>query len=258
MGELDRSLKSHKGENGKVGVIGGSIDFSGAPALSAQASLRTGSDLVKVLTSDTVKDVVRGYSENLVVDGYDSKYFGKKSMQKAERMEEWSDVLVVGPGLSCARQDLLEQFMEESETPLVIDAEAIQTAVRSDISNAVLTPHEGEAELIRNRYGTIEEFIELKEDLVVLLKGSTDKIYSSEGVEKVSTGHPGMTVGGTGDVLTGIIAGLISQGVGKKEAAIKAAEINGTTGEKAAEEYGNGLLATDLLDKIPKTLFLND
>jgi len=255
---MERKTNSHKGENGKVGIIGGSIDYSGAPALSAQASMRTGSDLVKVLTSDSVKDVVRGYSENLIVDGYDSKYFGQKSMQKAERLEEWSDVLVVGPGLSCARQDLLKQFIEDSQTPMVIDAEAIQTTVRSDISNAILTPHEGEAELIRNKYGTIEEFIELKEDVVVILKGSTDKIYSSEGVEEVSGGHPGMTVGGTGDVLTGIIAGLISQGMSKKKAAVKAAEVNGSAGEKAAEEYGNGLLATDLFEEIPKTLFLDE
>jgi NAD(P)H-hydrate epimerase len=90
---------------------------------------------------------------------------------------------------------------------------------------------------------------------IALVKGSEDRIYSKEGLEKVSRGHPGMTVGGTGDVLTGIVASLISQGLEKREAAVRAAEINGKAGEKAAEKYGNGLVATDLLEQIPKFLF---
>ena len=251
---MERRSNSHKGENGKIGVIGGSYDYSGAPALSGRAALRTGADLVRVLTSEYVKDVVAGYSENLIVDGYDSKYFGESSVEMAERLEDWTDVLVIGPGLSCARQGLLQNLIENAEKPLVIDADAIQVVPRSDISNAVITPHENEAKHLRRKYGTIEEFIEMKDDIVVLLKGSTDKIYSSEGIETVSTGHPGMTVGGTGDVLTGIVAGLIAQGMSKKEAAVRAAEVNGLAGEKAAEKYGNGLVATDLLDRIPEVL----
>jgi len=251
MTEIKRKPTSHKGQNGKVGVIGGSVDFSGAPALSAQAALRTGSDLVKILTSNSVRDVVRGYSENLIVDGYDSKYFGEASMQGAKRLEEWSDVLVVGLGLSCARQGLLRELMEDAYTPLVIDAGTIQVVPRSEISNAVITPHENEAKHLRKKYGTIEEFVEMKDDVIVLLKGPVDKVYAKSGVQEIESGHPGMAVGGTGDVLTGILASLISQGMSKKEAAVNAAEINGRAGEKAAEEYGNGLLATDLLEEIP-------
>jgi ADP-dependent NAD(P)H-hydrate dehydratase len=252
---MDRESDSHKGENGKVGVIGGSVDFSGAPALSGQATLRSGADLVKILTSDHVKYTVAGFSENLIVEGYDSEYFGEESVQKAERLDHWADCIVVGPGLGNVDQDALKDFLENAESPLVIDAEAIQTAVRSDILNVVLTPHRGEAEIIRGEFGTIQEFIEMKDDIVVLEKGPEDRIYSESQIKKVSGGHPGMTVGGTGDVLTGIVAALIAQGMNKEEAAKKAAEVNSKAGEKAAEKFGKGLVATDLLEEIPKVLF---
>ena len=250
---LNRKPDSHKGENGKVAVIGGSVDFSGAPALSAQAALRTGSDLVKILTSESVKDVVSGYSENLIVDSYPSDYLGLSGVETALEKIRWSDVAVIGPGLSEPDSEAVKKIVERTEMPLVADAEAIEPALDSEVSNAVFTPHRGEAKLIEEKYGSIEDFIEQKEDVVVLLKGSTDKIYSENGVEEVDAGHPGMTVGGTGDVLAGIVAGLISQGLGLEDAAVEAAEINGKAGEKAAEEYGNGLLATDLLEEIPRS-----
>lgn len=251
---ISREKDSHKGENGKVAVIGGSIDYTGAPALSAQAALRTGSDLVRVLTSIEVRDVVAGYSENLIVEGYDSEYFGEESMEAAKRLADWADVTVLGPGLGSPKKDVISQFLENTETALVVDADALQAAVDSEVSNAVLTPHSGEAEKIRKKFGTLEEFVETREDVVVLEKGSTDKIWSEDGTKEVPAGHPGMSVGGSGDVLTGVVAGLISQGMAKKEAAVEAARINGDSGEKAAEKYGNGLLATDLLERIPMVL----
>jgi hydroxyethylthiazole kinase-like uncharacterized protein yjeF len=249
---LNRKPDSHKGENGKVGVIGGSADFSGAPALSAQAALRTGSDLVKILTSESVKNVVAGYSVNLIVDSYPSDYFGISGVETALEKISWSDVAVIGSGLGSPDPEAVKEVIERTEKPLIIDADSIEPALDSNVSNAVFTPHRGEAELIREKFGSIEGFIEEKDDVVVLLKGAKDRIYSEEGLETVSKGHPGMAIGGTGDVLTGIVASLISQGISKREAAIKAAEINGLAGEKAGEEFGNGLIATDLLDEIPK------
>jgi NAD(P)H-hydrate epimerase len=251
---ISREKDSYKGENGKVAVIGGSLDYSGAPALSAQAALRTGADLVNILTSDSVRDVVSGYSENLIVEGYEDKYFGESAVEPAERLAGRADAVVVGPGMSCARQDSVEEFLVNLETPVVIDADAIQSGINAEVSDAIFTPHSGEVELIRKKYGTIEEFIEMRQDTVVLEKGSTDKIYFEDGFEKVTAGHPGLTVGGTGDVLTGIVAGMMAQGLDKKEAAVKAAKVNGKAGEKAAEKYGNGLLATDLIENIPGLL----
>ncbi|MFB6180315.1 MAG: NAD(P)H-hydrate dehydratase, partial [Candidatus Nanohalobium sp.] len=101
--------------------------------------------------------------------------------------------------------------------------------------------------------GSVENFVE-ETGNVVLVKGAVDRVFSESGVEEVDVGHPGMTVGGTGDVLTGILAGLIAQGEGLEEAAVEAARVNGKAGELAAEEYGNGLLATDLLERVPEVI----
>jgi NAD(P)H-hydrate epimerase len=252
---LERREDSHKGENGKVAVIGGSKDFTGAPSLSAQAALRSGADLVKILVPESIKDVVAGYSENLIVEGYKQDYFGEASLNKAEEVFEWADVIVAGPGLGSPDQNALEKFLGKTEKPKVIDADAIPPGVTADVENAVFTPHSGEAEIMEESFGSIERFIEERKDLVVLEKGPEDRIYSESGAKRVSAGHPGMAVGGTGDVLTGIVAALIAQGFEKKEAAVKAAEVNGKAGERATERYGNGMLATDLLEEIPKVLF---
>jgi NAD(P)H-hydrate epimerase len=251
---ISREKDSHKGENGKVAVIGGSVDYTGAPALSAQAALRTGSDLTKVVTSEEAKEVVEGYSENLIVGSYPSAYLGLSGVENCLKVIYWSDVAVIGPGLGDPGSEAVQEILEKTKTPIVVDADAIKPALEVHISNAVFMPHTGEAELIREKFGSIEKFVDGREDIVVLEKGSKDKIYFEEGFEDVSAGHPGMTVGGTGDVLTGIVAGMMAQELDKKEAAVKAAKVNGKAGEKAAEKYGNGLLATDLIENIPDFL----
>lgn len=246
---LSREKDSHKGENGKVTVIGGSKEYTGAPSLSAQAALRTGCDLTKIVTSEEVSDVVASYSENLIVGEYPSEYLGLSGVENCLEAVRWSDVAVIGPGLGDPDKEAVEEIIGRSQVPLVIDADAIKPALNAEISNAVFTPHRGEVELIEEECGSLGSFVE-KTSNVVLIKGPEDKIYSENGVEEVEAGHPGMTVGGTGDILTGIIAGLISQGLDTEEAAVRAAEVNSEAGEKAAEEYGNGLVATDLLEEI--------
>ncbi|MFP4038659.1 MAG: NAD(P)H-hydrate dehydratase, partial [Candidatus Nanohaloarchaea archaeon] len=248
--ELERKKESHKGENGRVAVIGGSIDFTGAPALSAQAALRTGCDLARVLTSDSVRGVVAGFSENLIVESFGSDYFDGEAVEQALKLDEWADAVVIGPGIGDAEAEAVKEFLQRADSPMVVDADALRNLRPSDVEDAVLTPHRGEFQEVEDELDTF-----LKNGNVVLRKGPTDKIYLEEGVEEVEAGHPGMTVGGTGDVLTGVLAGLIAQGMDKEEAAVKAAKVSGKAGEKAAEKYGNGLLATDLLEEIPKVLF---
>lgn len=246
---ISREKDSHKGENGKVLVIGGSKDYTGAPALSAQAALRTGADLVKVFTSETVRDIVAGYSENLIVEGYEGDYLDMSVIDRALELADWAEAAVIGPGLGDPQPKAVSHFIQESEATPVIDADALKYVGRTPVENSVLTPHRAEFE-------EIEDFLDqlLQKGNIVLRKGSTDRIYSGKDVTEVDRGHPGMTVGGTGDVLTGIVAGLVSQEVNLDEAAVKAAEINCETGEKAAEKYGNGLVATDLLDHIPSVM----
>lgn len=251
--KLERKPGSHKGQNGKIGVIGGSKDYSGAPALNAHAALRTGSDLVKLLTSEAVRDVVRSYSENFIVEGYDSDYFDEKASAQAKKLSEWADTVVMGSGLSQPDEDALKKLAEDFETPLVVDADAIKSVATADFSKAVFTPHEGEAEFLREEFGSLKSFVQ-ETGAVVVLKGETDRIYTERKVFENETGHETMTVGGTGDVLAGVIGSLISQGLDIEEAARLGAWINGKAGEKAAEELGNSVLATDIKEKIPAVL----
>lgn len=248
--ELERHQETHKGQNGRVGVIAGSRDYAGAPALSAKAALRTGCDLVKILTSRQVSDTVASYSENFIVEDYPSDYFDMEALNQALELAEWADAVVIGPGLGEPGAKAVREFLKDAESTLVVDADALDQVGRSEISDSILTPHGGEFEQhVEDILGAL-----LKEDNVVLEKGSTDTIYTENGQKEIGAGDPAMTVGGTGDVLTGVIASLISQGLDKKEAAEHGAWINGKAGEKAAEEYGNGALATDIVEEISRVL----
>lgn len=251
MERLGRRSDSHNGENGKVGVIAGSVDYTGAPALAAQAALRSGCDLTEILTSGSVRDVVAGFSENLIVEGYDGDYLQSSSFGRSYDLVEWSDATVIGPGLGDPDPEVLSELAEEVAMSMVIDADAIPHMLNAE--NSVFTPHRGEVEAINERFGSPEDFVE-ETGNVVLLKGDTDTIYSRKGRFDNGTGTPAMTVGGTGDVLAGVVASLVSQGLEPLEAARMGAQINGKAGERAAEEYGNGMVATDLPSKIAEVM----
>ncbi|MFB6216240.1 MAG: NAD(P)H-hydrate dehydratase [Candidatus Aenigmatarchaeota archaeon] len=251
--KLDRKSGSHKGQNGRVAVIAGSRDFTGAPALVAKAALRTGCDLVKIMTSEEVEDVVASFSENFIVESYTGSYFGSEDVEDALRLADWADVVVIGPGLSKPGSEAVKQFVNNAGAALVVDADAIGPATEVADENMVFTPHSGEAEPVREEFGSVESFVE-STGAKVLLKGGTDTVYSPEDIEKVSVGCAGMTVGGTGDVLAGVVAGLIAQGIELEDASLLGVWINGQAGEKAFEKFGNGLLATDVIEQIPEVM----
>ena len=247
--KLKRPSSSHKGENGKVLVVGGSEKYTGAPALAAQSALRAGADLVKVLTAEKARTIVQGFSENLIVESY-GEMFDQSSLEKAFELEKWADTTVVGPGLTRFDEEVLKDFAEKAED-LVIDAGAIEYLLET--SGNIFTPHSGEAKTMREKYGSEKAFAQETEN-TVLLKGKTDRIYSKDKVFENETGCAGMTVGGTGDVLAGIVTSFKSQGLDNEKATKLGAYVNGLAGEKAFEKYGNGLLATDLIEKIPEVL----
>ena len=248
-GKLERPSDTHKGQNGKVLVIGGSGKYTGAPALSARAALRAGADLVKVLTAEEAKLAVQSFSENLIVESYGDE-FDESSLEKAWELDDWADTTVIGPGLIDFDEKALKKFAEKAEN-LVIDAGAIKHLL--EFHSHVFTPHSGEAKIMREKYGSEEAFAS-ETGNTVLLKGEVDKIFSGDKTADNRTGWAGMTVGGTGDVLTGTVASFRSQGLSKFEASRLAAFVNGKAGEKAFEEFGNGLVATDLIDEVPEIL----
>lgn len=251
--KLDRKPGSHKAENGCVGIIGGSVDYTGAPALAGKAALRTGCDLVEVLTSSEVSDTVASYSENLIVGSYESKYFNEGAVEAALEVSGWADAVVIGPGLGDPEASAIRSFVSETDTPLVVDADAIQPALETEITEAVFTPHQREAEDIEESYGSVQDFVS-ETGSIVVLKGNVDQVFVRGGKFRNTSGTPAMTVGGTGDTMTGIIASLISQGLELDEAARLGTWINGKAGGLATEEYGNGMLATDLIEKIPEAV----
>lgn len=247
--KLERDSGSHKGQNGKVLVIAGSSKYTGAPALVAEAALRSGADLVKILTVEEAKPIVQSFSENMIVESF-GEMFNRDSLEKAREMERWADVTVIGPGLSDASEDAVELFGEQAGK-LVVDAEAIESL--QETSHNIFTPHSGEAKVLEEKYDSLKSFA-YENDNTVLRKGETDRIYSTEEVFENETGCAGMTVGGTGDVLAGIVASFKSQGLSNVEAARLAAYVNGKAGEKSFEKQGNGLVATDIIDRIPEVI----
>ena len=156
---LERKESSHKGQNGKFGVIGGSRDFSGAPALNAHGALRMGADLVNILTSETVSDVVRSCSENFIVEGCSSGHFNEEAAVHADKLFEWSDAIVVGLGLSEPDESALKELAKISDASFVVDEDAIPAVAIADFSQAVFTPHRGEAEFLREEFSFMESFV---------------------------------------------------------------------------------------------------
>jgi NAD(P)H-hydrate epimerase len=242
---IEREESSHKGENGKVTVIGGSRDYTGAPVISAMAAYRTGADLVKLLVPEMNRHIAASHSPNLIVRTYQGESFSWDSGDKARELVEWCDSVVVGPGSGDADYSFLEG---ELQGKAVIDAEAIEQL--SAEPDSILTPHRGELDYLDRKP---EEYVD-ETGNILAIKGHIDKVYSPEGNRDIARGTPAMTVGGTGDMLTGIIASLKAQGMEDFEATTNGLRIAGSAGELADEKYGNGALATDMIEEIPRAV----
>lgn len=263
---IKRNPESHKGENGKVLIIGGSPVYSGAPALSGLAALQAGCDLVTILCPKTAAPVIKSYSPDLIVKEIDSDYVDKIDMELVEK----SDSIVIGPGLEenpktrKAFKFLIREI--DDTTPIVIDADALKLVEIEDIKdfeNIVLTPHLGEFKRLfkisgKDLKSKIKYVTSASKKIngVILLKGKIDIIAQNGKIRLNRTGNPGMTVGGTGDVLSGIVASLISQKLRPFDAACLGAFINGKAGDLASEIYGYNFTATKMLKFIPKAMKL--
>jgi NAD(P)H-hydrate epimerase len=266
-----RSSTAKKGDFGRILVIGGSDVYSGAPALSGMAALRTGSDLVSILAPEPVVPAIREYSPNLMVASLGTKIFQPDVVDSAFKMTISNDAIVFGPGLgihpeTAAAAKILIKKLLESGKPMVIDADGLKALEKSKMKlnpeKVVLTPHWGELKVLlstdignpKDQNNRTKRALDAaaQYDCVILLKGSIDVIAHPNGSTKINrTGVPAMTVGGTGDVLTGIIASFLSRGGSAFEAATAGAFVSGLAGELAASEKGDHLVATDCIEKIP-------
>lgn len=246
---------SSKGETGTVGVVGGSTEYTGQPTLAALAALRTGSDVSRALVPEEIHLIVASYSLDVLAGRYPGSTFTDEAVEDALAVADWADALVVGPGFVDPDPAAVAETIERADVPVIVDATAIEPALKSDGSyrNTIFTPDGSEEEWIDDAYGSIELFSE-ETDAVVALTGDTDVIVA-DGERRINeTGTAALTVAGTGDTLTGIVASLLGQGLDRAEAAELGAWILGKAGELASAEYGTGVVATDVIDHIPDTI----
>lgn len=263
---VNRDNMSHKGQNGRVLIIGGSKEYSGAPALAALSSLAAGVDIAVVACPHELSSIIRSYSPDLIVRGLSENFLNPKDTDEIVKLSENFDAVVLGCGIG--REDetslAVNDLAVEIEKPLVLDADALKLVgpgvLPRRIHETVMTPHAGEfkdfsglgAPLdLESRIDVVKE-VSRESETTVLLKGGVDIIVHYDKLKLNRTGNPGMTVGGTGDCLAGLIGALLAQDHKGFEAAFLGAYINGRSGDLAEKEYGYNFKATDLLKFIPQ------
>ena len=259
---LNRDPRSHKGDHGEVLVVGGG-PYTGAPTLAARAALRAGADLVRVACPEGIAREVQGFSEDLIVRPFAGDHLVPGHVQRIAALAAEHDTVVFGPGLGDHEETLeaVRSFLDVYEGTAVVDADALQVVPEVETgATLVCTPHQGELvkmggetdEDWRERADLVERFA-AETGHVLLVKGAYDVISDGERTRVNRTGNPGMTVGGTGDVLAGV-TGALACVLPPEHAAAVGAFANGRAGDRVLEEQGYGLLATDLIETVPYAL----
>jgi hydroxyethylthiazole kinase-like uncharacterized protein yjeF len=273
-----RTLHANKGDCGKVLVVGGSRGMSGAPCLAAKAAYRSGAGLVRVAVPESIWDIVAANILEILSVGIAETKTGAASKRAKKTLLEaaiWADAVVLGPGMTQAdeTQALIRLLVAEIDKPLVLDADGLN-AFSGDLAGLkrkskaplVLTPHPGEmARLLKMKIPDIQgdrvaavTAAAAVTGAVVILKGANTLVCDGARLYENKTGNPGMATGGTGDVLSGLIGGLIGQGLPAFDAAVLGVFLHGTAGDLAAKRLGVwSLLAGDLIDELPNAFLVH-
>jgi NAD(P)H-hydrate epimerase len=266
-----RLRETHKGDHGRLLIIGGNEIYTGAPTLAALAALRVGVDLVYIATPRQTAHDIASISPSFITLKLDGEHLTPTDMIILKQYIEKVDAVVLGPGLGVHRETIeavkkIVEIIETVKVPLLLDADGLKAFSegkhRVD-TPLVLTPHAGEYKILMGRGlpTDLRERIKAASKAarevngVILLKGSIDIITDGKRVKVNEIIHnPGMTVGGTGDVLSGIVGGLLSQGNDAFRAATAGVFINGAAGDFVAQEKGFHMLPTDIIEWIPKVM----
>lgn len=262
-----RKPQSHKGDFGKLLIIGRNQKYSGAPilnSLSAVSSLRSGVDLVEVVTIKRVADIIASYSPDLITLPLKGKYLSNKHLKKILNESKNKTGFILGGGIGRKKKTLsfIRNYVKKTQLKGVIDADAIHAfnnkEEKINLKNFVLTPHLDEffvltekkpGENLKNKIKIVQEQAK-RLDTTILLKGNTDIISNGKQTALNNTGTKYMTVGGTGDVLAGVTGSLIAQGNSLFDSACAASYICGKAGEKTKKK--RSLIASDLIKEIEK------
>lgn len=257
-------------------VIGGSEFYSGSPALSALAAFRAGVDMVRIIAPKRAADIIAGFSPNLAAYALEGSWLTKKhlatliSMTESAKVAARGNTAVViggGAGRTEETQEVILEYLSQISVPAVIDADAIHALGKNPeiISGKpfLITPHTYEFFVLTKKeiYQLPEkEKIKMVQEeaarlqTIILLKGKTDITSNGKEVALNRVHSSYMTTGGCGDTLAGICGALMARGIDPFIAAQAAAFINGRAGEIAAKQYGEGLMATDLIEAIPEVI----
>jgi ADP-dependent NAD(P)H-hydrate dehydratase / NAD(P)H-hydrate epimerase len=271
-----RPRAANKGSFGHVLVVGGSLGKAGAAAMAGMAALRAGAGLSTVATAKSVMTTVAGFHPELMTEPLDETDAGSISIRALQqgRLDSLADrktVLAVGPGISRHPEtaELVRGAVKKYGLPIVLDADGLNAfenrsaELKNKAGTLVITPHPGEMARLtnspipaiqRDRLNVARLFAR-EHELIVVLKGHRTLIAQPDGTVWVNTtGNPGMATGGTGDILTGMIAGLTAQNPDHiADAVIAAVHLHGLAGDVARESMGeHSLVATDLLAGLPE------
>lgn len=279
-----RSADSHKGDFGRALVVGGSRGMSGAVALAGRAALRSGAGLVTLAVPAGIQSTVAAYEASYMTHALADEVgqISRTAGDDIRRMSASVTAVALGPGLgrSAALTTLVARLYCEVTQPLVVDADALNAlaecpdALARPAGPRILTPHPGEfARLAGKPYDAsrrAEDAVDLAQRLnvvveadaasgspglpatVVVLKGHGTVVTDGERLSIGQTGNPGMATGGSGDVLTGVITGLVCQGLAPFEAVRLGVHVHGLAGDLAAKRLGQvSLIASDLVEYLP-------
>jgi ADP-dependent NAD(P)H-hydrate dehydratase / NAD(P)H-hydrate epimerase len=268
-----RPRDSNKGMYGHVLVIGGSLGKAGAAGMAGMAALRAGAGLVTVATAQSVLPTVAGYAPELMTEPLPETEVGTISLRAREygRLEDiikGKTVLAIGPGISRQTEtsELVRMLVKTSQLPMVLDADGLNAfeGRAQELSGRplVITPHPGEMsrlaqlstkQIQEDRLQVARDFAS-RHGITTVLKGNRTLVAQADGKVWVNpTGNPGMASGGMGDILTGLVAGMMGQTTHSITAVIAAVYLHGLAGDVACERTGEqSLIATDLLGALPE------
>jgi NAD(P)H-hydrate epimerase len=266
-----RTANAHKGDFGKVCIIAGSIGMSGSAALAGRAALRAGAGLVRVATPKSILPIVASIEPSFTTIPLAEDSAGRITADAVNTILNLipdNDCIAFGPGVGISQgvSSVLQRLLEQKGLRLIIDADGLNNLSKVNDwpdrtkADVVLTPHPGEmrrlwAGLFRepipaDRRQQAVQFAN-KTKAVVVLKGAGTVVTDGVKIYINKTGNPGMATGGTGDVLTGVIAALAGQGLNNFDAAVLGVYIHGLAGDIAAKKIGQiSLIATDVIESL--------
>lgn len=265
-----RARDAHKGDFGKLLIIAGSRGMSGAARLAADAALRSGVGLVKVAAPESIRAEIAGYAPEIMTIGLPETSAGCISAEALEVLSdvlEWADVVAVGPGFGLAPEtaEFLEKLLKTVRIPLVVDADGLNLIAAHRLQDllpegTVVTPHPIEFDRLNDKSSaTFQDRLEearnfaRSRNVSVVLKGAPTVCFSRNGHAMVNpTGNPGLATGGSGDVLTGIIASLRAQGLEPFTASWCGVFLHGRAADLGAMDIGEAsLIPGDVIDYLP-------